>query len=105
MGTREQCMEKLMKYYELTDKNHQIYAASTFLSPTERLDFFKIKRTGSMESWIPVVEGRLRDVWQKEYAHLARKDEPQKNRQTMTPGELALRSSLSRTSSYSAAEV
>jgi hypothetical protein len=31
--------KKMKKYYELTDKSHQIYAAATFLNPTERLDF------------------------------------------------------------------
>ena len=31
---------KMTKYYELTDKSHQIYAAATFLNPTQRRDFF-----------------------------------------------------------------
>jgi hypothetical protein len=32
----------MRKYYKLTDKSHQIYAAATFLNPTERLDFFDV---------------------------------------------------------------
>jgi hypothetical protein len=32
--------KKMMKYYKLTDKSQQIYAAVAFLNPTERFDFF-----------------------------------------------------------------
>jgi hypothetical protein len=31
---------KITKYYELTDKSYQIYAAATFLNPIQRRDFF-----------------------------------------------------------------
>jgi hypothetical protein len=31
---------KMTKYYQLTDKSHQIYAAVTFLNPTQRRDSF-----------------------------------------------------------------
>ena len=30
----------MTKYYILTDKSYQIYAAATFLNPTQRRDFF-----------------------------------------------------------------
>jgi hypothetical protein len=30
---------KMTKYHELIDKSHQIYAAATFLNPTQRRDF------------------------------------------------------------------
>jgi hypothetical protein len=33
----------MKKYYELTNKSHQIYAAVTFLNLTERINFFRLK--------------------------------------------------------------
>jgi hypothetical protein len=63
----------MMKYYELTDKSHQIYAAATFLNPTERLDFFDANWVGELEPWILEIKGHCRDLWEREYSHLANK--------------------------------
>jgi hypothetical protein len=41
--------KKMKKYYELINKNHQIYAAATFLNLTERLDFFNKTWTGELK--------------------------------------------------------
>jgi hypothetical protein len=43
--------KKLKKYYELTDKSYQIYAAVTLLNPTERMAFFRAKWTGDLKNW------------------------------------------------------
>jgi hypothetical protein len=70
--------KKMKKYYELTDKSHQIYAAATLLNPTERMSFFRQKWVGELESWQHVMEATCREVWQQEYAQFARKEEQQK---------------------------
>jgi hypothetical protein len=57
--------------YQLTDKSHQIYAAATFLNPTQRRDFFDNAWVGKLEPWIEVMLANCRDIWQRDYAHLA----------------------------------
>jgi len=68
----------MKKYYELTDKSHQIYTAATLLNPTERMSFFRLKWAGEQESWQEIMEATSREVWQRDYSHLARKEEQQK---------------------------
>jgi hypothetical protein len=53
----------MKKYYELTDKSHQIYAAATLLNPTERMSFFRLKWIGELESWQQIMEDTCRKVW------------------------------------------
>jgi hypothetical protein len=69
---------KMRKYYELIDKSHQIYAAATFLNPTERLDFFDANWIGELKPWIPIMEGHCRELWELEYSYLARKEDSTK---------------------------
>src|SRR5271170_7464980 len=54
---------KMTKYYQLTDKSHQIYAAATFLNPTQRRDFFDDSWSGRLRLWIEVMLANCRDVW------------------------------------------
>jgi hypothetical protein len=68
------------KYHELTDKSHQIYAAATFLNPTERLDFFEANWIEELRPWIPVMDGHRRDLWQREYSHLGSKEDDTKSK-------------------------
>ena len=42
--------KKMKKYYELTDKSHQIYAAATLLNFIKRMSFFCLKWVGELES-------------------------------------------------------
>jgi hypothetical protein len=58
------------KYYTLTDKSHQIYAAATFLNPTQRCDFFENSWIGKLQPWVEVMLANCRDVWERDYAHL-----------------------------------
>jgi len=39
----------MTKYYQLTDKTHQIYAAATFLNPTQRRDYFDNSWVGMLQ--------------------------------------------------------
>jgi hypothetical protein len=77
--------KKMKKYYELTDKSHQVYAAATLLNPTERMTFFRAKWIGELAGWQKVIEANYRDVWQQEYSHLAEKEDPTFNQ---TPFEI-----------------
>jgi hAT family C-terminal dimerisation region len=61
----------MTKYYQLTDKSHQIYAAATFLNPTQRRDFFDNSWVGKLQPWIEVMLSNCRDIWERDYAHLA----------------------------------
>ena len=70
--------KKMKKYYALTDKSHQIYAAATLLNPTERMSFFRLKWVDELESWQQVMEDTCREVWQLDYSQFARKEEQQK---------------------------
>jgi hAT family C-terminal dimerisation region len=62
---------KMTKYYELTDKSHQIYAVATFLNPTQRRDFSDNAWVGELQPWIEVMLANYRGTWEREYAHLA----------------------------------
>ena len=54
----------MMKYYKLIDKSYQIYAAATFLNPTQRRDFFNKNWTGELELWIPIILGNYKEFWE-----------------------------------------
>jgi hAT family protein len=63
--------QKMMKYYKLTDKSHQLYAAATFLNPTQRRDFFDTNWTGELQPWVLVMLGNCREFWEQHYEPLA----------------------------------
>jgi hypothetical protein len=65
----------MMKYYELTDKSHQIYAAVTFLNLIKRLDFFDVNWIRELKPWIRVMKGHCQDLWEREYSYLANKED------------------------------
>jgi hypothetical protein len=56
-------------------EDYQIYAAATFLNPTERLDFFDANWIKGLQPWIPVMERHCRELWECEYSHLANKED------------------------------
>jgi hypothetical protein len=58
----------MKKYYELTDKSHQIYAAATFLNPTQRRDFFDSSWISQLRPWVLVMLANCRDIWERDYA-------------------------------------
>jgi hypothetical protein len=62
---------KMTKYYELTDRSHQIYATATFLNPTQRRDFFDSAWVGKLQPWVEIMLANCRDIWERDYAHLA----------------------------------
>jgi hypothetical protein len=47
----------MTKYYELTDKSYQIYAAATFSNLTQRRDFFDNARVDKLQPWIVLDSG------------------------------------------------
>jgi len=50
-GCASDTWSKMTKYYELTDKSYQIYAAATFLNPTQRRDFSMIPGVKGFSAW------------------------------------------------------
>jgi hypothetical protein len=66
----------MKKYYELTNKSHQIYAAVILLNFTERITFFRAKWISELAGWQQVMETNYRDVWQQKYSHLTEKEDP-----------------------------
>jgi hypothetical protein len=71
---------KLQEYYNLTDRNHSIYACATLLNPGLRKRHFTDNWTGVMASFIPIMEATCWETYKTEYLPLAtpRTPEPRK---------------------------
>jgi hAT family C-terminal dimerisation region len=67
----------LQKYYNLTDKNHGIYACATLLNPGLRKRHFTDNWTGEMADFIPVMEATCWDTYKAEYLPLAKPKVPE----------------------------
>jgi hypothetical protein len=57
----------IRKYYDLTDKSHNIYAAATLLNPLYRIAYFEKNWTGESAPWISVMKDTCWNVWKEEY--------------------------------------
>jgi hAT family C-terminal dimerisation region len=62
---------KLQEYYNLTDRNHSIYACATLLNPGLRKRHFTDNWTGVMASFIPMMEETCWETYKAEYLPLA----------------------------------
>ena len=67
----------LQKYYNLTDKNHGIYACATLLNPGLRKRHFIDNWTGEMEDFIPIMEATCWETYKTEYLPLANPKVPE----------------------------
>jgi hypothetical protein len=47
------------------------YTIATFLNPTQRRDLFDNAWVGKLQSWIEVMLANCRDIWERDYVHLA----------------------------------
>ena len=65
----------MTKYYELTIGAHQTYSAATFLNLIQRCDVFDNAWVSKLQPWIEVMLVNCREIWERDYAHLA----PHKN--------------------------
>jgi hypothetical protein len=59
--------QKLQKYNNLTDTNHEIYAAATLLNPCLRKGWFIKRWTGSSAPWIEEMIKTNKKYWEKNY--------------------------------------
>ena len=59
--------EALIKYNNLTDQNHEIYAAATLLNPCLRKRFFKVAWTDDAAESIPTMLQTNRGIWEEKY--------------------------------------
>jgi hypothetical protein len=60
--------EKLQKYYNLTDRSHQIYAAALLLHPEHRKRYFDTHWIeGEAPKWNEVMINPVREVWKTQY--------------------------------------
>ena len=59
--------ESLSKYYTITDKNQEIYAAATLLNPSLRRRYFDLSWTGATAAAIPTMIQYNRGIWERNY--------------------------------------
>jgi hypothetical protein len=59
--------EKLQEYNNLTDNNHEIYAAGTLLNPYLRKAYFMRRWTGAAADYIEPMIKRNRTQWETQY--------------------------------------
>jgi hypothetical protein len=57
----------LTKYYDLTDRNHTVYAMATILNPTLRSSYFERHWNGTLASYIPTMKTACYEHWKREY--------------------------------------
>jgi hypothetical protein len=67
----------LQKYYNLTDKNHGIYACATLLNPGLRKRHFIDNWTDEMADFIPIMEATCWETYKTEYLPLAKPKAPE----------------------------
>ena len=68
--------DKLIKYYNLTDNCHGIYAATLLLHPTYRKRYFDTYwNTDNLIVWKPQMIQNVKSIWENEYKS-SRVDEP-----------------------------
>jgi hypothetical protein len=70
----------LQKYYDLTGKNHSIYACATLLNPGLRKRYFIDNWTGEMAGFIPAMEAACWETYKTEYLPLASPKVPESKR-------------------------
>jgi hypothetical protein len=59
--------EVLQEYNDLTDQNHEIYAAAALLNPCLRKRYFDWSWTGEAASQIENMITKNRGIWEQEY--------------------------------------
>jgi hAT family C-terminal dimerisation region len=60
--------DKLIKYYNLTDNSHGIYAAALLLHPTYQKRYFDIYwNTDDLIAWKPQMIQNVKSIWENEY--------------------------------------
>jgi hypothetical protein len=84
--------EKLLKYNNLTDDNHEIYAAATLLNPCCRRRYFSLRWQDESAQYIEPMIAKNRKIWESRYSQ-NRLQEPQPASESFL--DLFMNSSLS----------
>jgi hypothetical protein len=66
--SHQNAWEKLLKYYNLTDRSHSIYATALLLHPSHRKHYFDHHWTeGEAPRWKDVMIKNVKERWKKDY--------------------------------------